>query len=278
MSYNSGAVLCRALESVERVLPTAAVAIREHGSDPAALDLLNEVVKSSQLHIRLEFDPSNPGFGAGCNALARRSNADWLLFLNPDAELVAWPWDDTDAPPLRAITGPWMGSHEETMRHTGRSYGTLDEVRRSWIRRPGERPNGRGFVSGAALLVDRSSFDGIGGFDEGYFMFYEDIDLCLRANDAGIRTIVRDEWIVRHEGGHSTRSKFGDSLLWSYDSACRFHRSRGDNLLAYRTYVVIDSAARWLMHAARRDSRSRQAYGQLFRVALRGSHAIGAGG
>jgi GT2 family glycosyltransferase len=122
-------------------------------------------------------------------------------------------------------------------------------------------------VSGAALLVDRASFERVGGFDEGYFLFYEDIDLCLRANAAGVTTVIDPRWQVRHAGAHSTRPRFGASLQWSYESACRFHGSRGSSLAAYRSYVVADAALRALRAAVIRDRDGRGAYVGLLRRA-----------
>ncbi len=93
-------------------------------------------------------------------------------------------------------------------RHYGVRYRIRDEIARSWLRRVAPRPNGSGFVSGAALLIARADFDRIGGFDEEYFLFYEDIDLCLRANAAGIGTFVDERFTVRHSGAHSTSAAF----------------------------------------------------------------------
>ena len=72
--------------------------------------------------VRIEHDPSNPGFGAGCNALARGSDAGWLLFLNPDAEIVAWPWSADDPPPVGAVVGPLMVESGHPGVHSGVGY------------------------------------------------------------------------------------------------------------------------------------------------------------
>ena len=59
------------------------------------------------------------------------------------------------------------------------------------------------------MLIERAAFERLGGFDPGFFMFYEDIDLCLRANEAGYPTIVEPNWSVRHARRHSTDERFG---------------------------------------------------------------------
>ena len=253
-------MLERTIGSVVTHLPGATISIREHGSDASRLAALREIIGSCPSVVRIDLDPMNPGFGSGCNALASASAADWLLFLNPDAEIVRWPWDAVNQPPSGQVTGPNMLGEGESARQSGRSYRVRDEISRSWLRRPGLRPDGRGFVSGAALLIDRQSFELVGGFDPGYFMFYEDVDLCLRANDAGVPTYLADDWHVRHAGAHSTRQHFAESLIWSYESACRFHASRKSSLTAYRPYVVADSLLRGMMALIHRDSTARRAH------------------
>lgn len=265
VSYGSASVLSPCLASVGATIPNARVAIREHAPEPAECDRLLGVLAETGVSARIDHDASNPGFAAGCNALARASDADWFLFLNPDARVRAWPFSER-APVKPAITGPRYSSNQGD--HVGRTYRVRDEVARSWFRRRGRPPTGRGFVSGAALLVDADSFRSIGGFDERYFLFYEDIDLCLRANDAGIPTLVDEGWIVEHERGHSTRTRWDDALRWSYESACRFHAGRGAPVWAYRWYVATDAALRAALHLLRRNRATAGAYAALAQRAL----------
>lgn len=267
VSYGSAAAVERCLASIARAMPGASVAIREHSDDPGARRHIGEVAMSHAVQVRLDFDPSNPGFGAGCNALAASSAAEWLVFLNPDAEVVAWPWSAASPPPRGIIVGAQVDGPGGPGGHFGRRYRVLDEIARSWLRRRGQPPDGAGFVSGAAMLVDAHTFGAIGGFDSEYFLFYEDIDLCWRANRQGYGTYVAHGWVVMHSGGHSTRQQFGRAITWSYESACRFHASQGSSLAGYRIYVVADSLARWALHALRRTAGERAAYARLARRA-----------
>jgi GT2 family glycosyltransferase len=267
VSYGSERAIAQLLNSLRATLPDTPVAIREHAAEAAHLRAIEQLAACHTAPVRIEHDPTNPGFGAGCNALARRSTAEFLLFLNPDTELVAWPWSDAHAPPRQTVVGPRMVGSGGPGEHFGRTYRIRDEIARSWLRRKGHRPSGRGFVSGACLLLDRSSFESLGGFDEGYFMFYEDIDLCLRANEEGLATMIEDAWIVRHAGAHSTRKLFATALIWSYESGTRFHgRTRGA-AGRFRLYVSVDSSLRAIMHAARRNRSAATAYLHLARRA-----------
>lgn len=268
VSYDSATALADTIRSVEAHIPDATIAIREHGRDAESLAALERLASASSLRVHIELDERNPGFGAGCNALARSGAAHWLLFLNPDAVVLAWPWTNMTPPPERGIVGPFMVGDGESERQSGQSYRIIDEISRSWFRRTGPPPAGQGFVSGAALLIDRLSFEQLGGFDERYFMFYEDIDLCLRANEIGIGTWIEPTWRVRHDGAHATSRQFGDSLQWSFESACRFHREQGESVLLYRSYVAVDAILRMAWHGLRRRPGTSRAYRKLLLTAV----------
>ncbi len=267
VSYRSVDVLVDTLESIGRTMPGARVLIREHADDESSISRLRALARSRP-GVSVEHDPSNPGFGAGCNSLAAAATARWLLFLNPDARVLAWPWAEA-IEPSPAVIGPKMIDSGPEGDHWGVRYRIVDEVGRSWLRRRGPAPVGTGFVSGAALLVPAAAFRAVGGFDARYFMFYEDIDLCERLNRAGVPTQLADGWVVHHARAHSTRERFGESLLWSYRSACLFHGDRGESLRLFRAYVAIDSVARAVLAALRRNPVRRRGYLTLARRAAR---------
>jgi GT2 family glycosyltransferase len=270
VSYGSAGMIARLLESLARVVPEAPVAIREHAADTALVAALERLGAHHTAPVRIEHDPANPGFGAGCNALAASSSAEFLVFMNPDTELVTWPWSDNTPPPRAVIVGPMMVESGPPGEHYGTSYRIRDEIARSWLRRGTRRPAGRGFVSGAALLVDRATFGRLGGFDEAFFLFYEDIDLCLRANADGVPTEIDDRWTVRHSRRHSTGGQFGRALIWSYESGKRFHRKHGSPVAAYRAYVVADALLRAGWHTSRRRRAPAKDYLALAKRAISG--------
>ena len=266
VSYASAQVIRRLLATLALELPGVQVAIREH-SDLEAMRSLAQVASNHRAPVRLEHDPTNPGFGAGCNALAANSTADFLVFLNPDTEVVNWPWSPTKPPPSDTVVGPLMVESGPPSEHFGRSYRIRDELALSWFRRRPNRPAGQGYVSGAALLIERAAFDQLGGFDESFFLFYEDIDLCLRANAAGYRTVVDDDWRVRHHRHHSTGARFAESIIWSYESAVQFHAKYGSPVWLYRLYVTADSMLRAIWHRLRGRRKEGRAYYVLARRA-----------
>jgi N-acetylglucosaminyl-diphospho-decaprenol L-rhamnosyltransferase len=79
-----------------------------------------------------------------------------------------------------------------------------------------------GWLSGACVLVRRSVYEQIGGFDEGYFMYFEDVDLGMRIGRAGFRNVYDPgAWVV-HAGGHSTQGASERMVRAHHDSAHRF--------------------------------------------------------
>jgi N-acetylglucosaminyl-diphospho-decaprenol L-rhamnosyltransferase len=227
------------------------MAIVEHGPEPLGDDVV-QPLRAAGWDVRVIHDPSNPGWATGGNRLAASSTAPWLLFLNPDAVIVSWPQSDEATVSSPGVFGPERYIARRAASHRGVTYRVRDEIARSWLRRASPAPAGRGYVSGAALLVDAATFRAAGGFDEGYFLFYEDIDFCLAANTAGAPTGLLGGWVVEHAGGHSTSRFAGDRLLWSYQSACRFHGKQGESLSVYRLYVIVDSLGRAALGAVRR--------------------------
>lgn len=255
--YDNSETVGALVDSLALLGPDIGLAAHDNGPDARTLPLVEQLATVAGLLFRGEVcADGNCGFAGGCNALAAGSAAEQLLFLNPDARILRWPQG------LRAdgrIVGPALvdanGRHAIT-------YGTQrrlrDEVSLRWLRRTPARPRGRGYVSGAALLVGRDDFTALGGFDEGYFMYYEDIDLCHRAMDTGLQVVLEDDAVVQHIGGHSvgkSAAALRAAHLRSYRSGRRFHGSRGHALRGYDVLALVDAAARSALRLWRRSSR-----------------------
>ena len=113
-----------------------------------------------------------------------------------------------------------------------------------------ELPRPVGWLSGSCLLVRRSAFDAIGGFDEGYFMYFEDVDLGYRLGKAGWGNLYEPTAVVTHIGGRSTASVRSSMLRTHHRSAGRFlqQKYRGWHLapLRWTLRVGLELRARWL--------------------------------
>jgi GT2 family glycosyltransferase len=166
----------------------------------------------------------NGGFAHGCNAGWRRGRAPFVLFLNPDTvtspealeRLVATLRDDARA----GIAAPRLledGELAYSQRHFPRRRSIFAQALflhrifgdAAWtdelVRDPDAyaRPNEPDWVSGACLLIRRALLERLGGWDEEFFMYREDIDLCRRVRASGATIRFVPDAVVHHEGGAS---------------------------------------------------------------------------
>ncbi|HEV2590283.1 MAG TPA: glycosyltransferase family 2 protein [Gaiellaceae bacterium] len=190
----------------------------------------------------------NAGFGAGCNAGARCGSAPAILFLNPDAQLAPEQAlslaESLARDPALGAVGPRIvgadGSVHSSARRTPRLRSAFGEAmlvhrlvpRAQWatelIRDPGHGAEVE-WLSGAALCVRRTAFEQIGGFDERFFLYSEDTDICVRLRGAGYRVRFDAAVTAVHAGGQSApaarqeRTKMAARLLYAsiHESARR---------------------------------------------------------
>ncbi len=175
------------------------------------------------------YNGANLGFGAGCNRGAARARGDTLLFLNPDCLIER----DTIAR-LRAVLkaaarggvvgatqvnadghiDPASRRRDPLLRRALMSVSGLARFASRWPAFAGvELPPSSAAsdrvdaVSGALMLLSRDTFARIGGFDEGYFLHCEDLDLCRRVRDAGYDVVCVNEVRVVHAKGGSSRHR-----------------------------------------------------------------------
>lgn len=185
----------------------------------------------------------NGGYGAGANLGASHGSADWILISNADivvsegaiAALVA----AGEAEPSIGAVGPRVFETDGTTYPSARPLPTLvlgaghALLGKAWPGNPWSRRYrmdmqsldhevDAGWLSGSCLLVRRAAWDAVGGFDEGYFMFFEDVDLGRRLGAAGYRNVWTPRASVTHLGGHSYRSDPAPMLEAHHASARRY--------------------------------------------------------
>lgn len=138
----------------------------------------------------------NRGFAAACNQGAAAADTPYVMFLNNDT-WVGPGW----LPPLvatlmayqdTAAVGARLTYPDGSLQHAGVAVDVNDRGLLEARNLHTEKPRGpTEAVTGAAMMVDRRRFDEVGGFDEGYWNGYEDVDLCLQFRDRG--------WQIRYE-------------------------------------------------------------------------------
>jgi N-acetylglucosaminyl-diphospho-decaprenol L-rhamnosyltransferase len=187
----------------------------------------------------------NAGYGAAANAgvAALPAACTAVLISNPDVtlttETVSRLRDALLADPGIGIVGPRIlnddGSAYPSARaipsiRTGTGHALFSRVwpRNPWTRRyhsdafRSDVNTDAGWLSGACLMLRRSTFEALGGFDEHYFMYFEDVDLGYRAGRRGLRNVYVPGAVVTHIGGETTRVNKRAMLAAHHDSAKKF--------------------------------------------------------
>jgi N-acetylglucosaminyl-diphospho-decaprenol L-rhamnosyltransferase len=213
--------------------------------DNASVDSTCDYVRSQLPQAKLIGNIKNQGFGAACNQGVASSTTPYALLLNPDctcdhdtvAKLVAVAQQD----PQAAIVAPQVITKKGTLEISYR-MGLL--AWKAKIKQPAQGLLCVEFVTGACLLLNRTAFDAVQGFDVAYFMYYEDEDLCLRLRRVGYAIVVEPSAVVQH----FARSGSKQSGWRDYTAQLRNEFKRGKyhmqaKLLFYGTYQGTTRAA-----------------------------------
>ena len=223
----------------------APVVVVENGAPGSARAALGDLVGP---RVRIVRPGRNLGFGAGANrglaALAGESSApEWILVCNPDLVVHAGALgamrQALESHPAWAIVGPRIFSEAGEVYPSVRSFPSFTDAaghallalfnpENPFTRRynPGT-PEGdvvttAGWVSGSCFLARRSALEELGGFDEAYFMYLEDTDLCWRAHDGGWGVGFAGTAEVTHVQGASTARHPYRMMVAHHRSALRF--------------------------------------------------------
>ncbi len=189
--------------------------------------------------------PSNRGYGHAVNQVVRSLPAEieWVVISNPDVTANAGAIDTLLATARADETVAAVGP--KILSVTGETYPsarTVPSIRSgighalfanvwpgnpwtSHYRKDAETSvslRDAGWLSGAFLMVRRSVLDELGGFDENYFMYFEDVDLGYRIGKLGLRNVYQPAASVVHSGAHATQSESARMIRAHHDSAKRF--------------------------------------------------------
>jgi GT2 family glycosyltransferase len=162
----------------------------------------------------------NPGFGSAANRGAEQSLGNILFFINPDTE-----WKE---PFFSSV----VQQFQEKQKRGAVGVQLIDSLgipESEQMRKVFSLPGILGFsshplaywVSGGALFIPKNIFQEIGGFDERFFMYFEDMDICVRLQKAGYEIFFHKEHSIVHLGGKShitkkTQKKVYDQSLYLY--------------------------------------------------------------
>ncbi len=276
--------------------------------DNASADGSAAMVAAEFPWVRLVANTENRGFTGGSNQGIGMSRGRYLLLLNPDTEVMG----DALARMVACMEehgeigalGPQLCSGDGSLQSSRRRFPTLATAffestplewhwpGNPWASRyrmedvPGP-PAGTNrcpaqmvdWVVGAALLVRRAALESVGGFDEGYFMYSEELDWCRRARAAGWAVAYFPGAVVLHHEGKSSEQNPAARHIRFHTSRVRYFRKHRGALAAemLRLALLVMFAGEWVLEAAKwvlgskRDLRRgrMRAYRQLLQTGLR---------
>jgi N-acetylglucosaminyl-diphospho-decaprenol L-rhamnosyltransferase len=280
VSYNSSDVLRACVEPLGGIEEVHVVVVDNASSDGSLKTIDDLPVETTQLRV-------NRGFAAGCNAGWTCGDAPYVLFLNPDARITVGAVheliDAIETERAAGAVAPRIvdagGATDYSLRRFPRLRSTFAQAlflhrllpHASWvdevIRAPDayEEPRSVEWVSGACLLVRRDVLMELDGWDDGFFMYCEDIDLCRRVHGLGLEVRYVPTATVVHDGGASApRAALLPVLAASRVRYASKHRSAGYTLLE-RAGIALGSLTHLL--AGRGDRRMRAGHARALGVA-----------
>lgn len=242
VNWNSGAFLRSCIQSIQNFggAVVGTVVVVDNGSADGSCEGLSDVLPS----IRIISPEKNLGFAGGCNLGASHCSSSYVLFLNPDTELKkdtllsALQFMESSEAKNIGICGVKLVDREgRTQRccarfpsprmYVGKSFGLEG-------RPPSIFPNHFMVefdheisrvvdqVMGAFFLVRREVFDKLKGFDERFFVYFEEVDFSLRAHLLGWKTWYMASCSVYHRGGGTTDSIPARRLFYSLRSRIQY--------------------------------------------------------
>lgn len=263
VSYQSAATIDECLQRLRACEGIASIRVVDNQSTDGTLDIVQRHAAGDP-RLRFIANPDNPGFSVGCNQGAADlepspEGGDWLGFVNPDCMVERDTFTRLLAAvqPLReALAGvdqvDEQGVRDAAVRRRDPDFGAM----LAGLLRGGSSASDLSLppddtrelqqveaTSGALMLMPRHLFMRIGGFDEGYRLHAEDLDLCRRVREAGVPVVVANRVRVLHVRGVSSRSRpffvewHKHRGLWRYFS--KFEASRRGPLMRAGVFAAI---------------------------------------
>jgi GT2 family glycosyltransferase len=241
------------------------VVVVDYESDRAALI---EALRIAEGSVRVVTVPrsDNRGFAAGVNLAAAQTRTSHFLLLNPDSVvqgpvvrvLESWLASHPDV----GVAGPRVLNADGSVQPSARRFPDLTTLfggRSTWLTRRFPRnwfsrrnlvsvdaraPMNVDWISGACLMTRRDIFEQLGGFDEGFFLYWEDADYCYRVAAAGFRRVYVPLASVRHSGGHAAARDPTVAIRAFHRSAFRMYWKHASAL--GRLVAPIVGAGLWM--------------------------------
>jgi GT2 family glycosyltransferase len=264
VSFNTREHLLKSLASLEAVLLPLEVVVVDNASDDGSAEAVAERFPAT----RLVRNPENLGFARACNQGLALARAPYVLLLNSDAEVrpgaveaMAALLDrrsDVAAVGPRTVEGdgalqvsfgpPLTPLGEWRQRRLVRGVRARRASALAEAERLASVEHEPAWLSGSCLLARRDALAQVGGFDEAFFLYEEDVDLGQRLRQAGWRLLFTPAAEVVHHRGRSMERTPHRARLEYHRSHLHYYRKHNGPLatLALRAWLAATAAAGWL--------------------------------
>lgn len=213
LTYNSAGSIKECLDAIfKKIPPNSEVIVVDNNSEDETIKLLKEYPL-----VKLILNDENRGFASGCNLGAKYAVGEYLLFLNPDTkvkdEAISKMLDLIKGDDSIGLVAPQLttdGKVQSSIRKLPTIGGVIKEYLLGKKHAYSEyyvdtkHPVEVEAVYGAAMMLNKQVFEQIKGFNEKYFLYYEDLDLCKKVRSLGLKIIYLPTAQIAHRVGYST--------------------------------------------------------------------------
>lgn len=286
VSWNVQKLLRACLTSVFRSLENLPLQAEIIVVDNDSSDGSDEMVAREFPSVRLLDNDANVGFTKANNQGLAIADGRYLLLLNPDAELASGALrslhDYAEAHPSVGIIGPKLLFPDGTVQSSRRRFPSLSTgllestvlqrflpshptLRRYYVLDASDEDTQEvDWVVGACMLVRREAIERVGSFDERFFMYSEELDLCYRTKADGWKVVYLPTARVVHHEAKSSEQNLVNRNLHFHDSKCKFfgkHHGRWQELLlrwvvlAHFSFLIVEDLFKLLLISRNRAMR-----------------------
>ena len=239
--------------------------------DNASADETPDLIRENFPEVILVRNAVNEGFAQACNRALLECKSEYVLFINPDTEVIPGMTDTLisfmKGHPEAGAIGPTLLNTNGSLQLSGNTFPNLKNI---WFESlfldrlfPGNRFFGSHKLShlnrsevckvdwtmGSCLLLRKEALDKAGSFDNRFFLFFEETDLCLRLKKAGYEVYIIPEAKIVHGGGSSHLQNYNTNKIVHYHRSLfhYFNKNLPAQLLWVRVAVFIRSVIRIFM-------------------------------
>ena len=237
--------------------------------DNASADCSVEMMKAEFPSVPLLALEKNLGFGAASNRGIKACHAEQIVLLNADTQMKPGSLQALrnylEDHPQAAIIGPRMLNPDGTLQTSCFRFPTplhiflyitglyrwiprLPVVKQHTLQKmKSESARPVPWILGAALAFRRETFEGVGGFDENFFMYFEEVDLCYRLFSQGKQIHFVPQAEIIHVGGGSTTQTRASSYIQFFASLAQFYRKHYSTLMLTEMVFSVKAVALFTM-------------------------------